>query len=130
MTNEALKARISDETDLERYPKIARKHRLYRNLTKLITAADAKRKYMNPQLIHRADASMSRDELTSLILHHAAELQWLLDNHFRMYATGQYVGPRVTKKRLAEIANQLHDWWNIADMHKVARPGEPIIWEM
>lgn len=108
---------------------MSRHQRLYRNLSERITAADAKRKYLNPQLIDRADASMSREALSATILHHAAELQWLLDNHFRVFATGQYAGTRLTKKRLAELANQLHDWWNTADMHKTARPGEPIIWE-
>ena len=107
----------------------APKQRIYRNISKRITAAEARRKYMNPQLVNRADARMSREDLSALILHHADELQWLLDNIYRVYATGQHAGSRISKKRLAQMANQLHDWWNTADMHRCARSGEPIIWE-
>lgn len=107
----------------------APKQRFYRNLSHRITASEAQRKYMNPQLVNRADARMSREDLSALILRHVDELQWLLDHHYRPYATGQYAGFRISKKRLAQMANQLHDWWNIADMHKTAAPGKPIIWE-
>lgn len=103
--------------------------RLYRNMSERITGADARRKYMAPQLVNRANARMSRDELCALILHHAAELKWLMENYYSPFATGDYSGTRVTKKRLAEMANHLHDCWNACDLHKSARAGAPILWE-
>lgn len=106
-----------------------RKQLLYRNMGERITAAEAKRKYMNPRLINRANARMSREALSALILHHAAELRWLMENYYPPFATGDYSGSRVTKKRLVEMANQLHDCWNATNLHKSARAGEPIIWE-
>lgn len=104
------------------------KQRLYRNMSERITAVEAKRKYMNPRLIDRANARMGREELSALILHHAAELQWLMEHYYPPLATGRHCG-RVTKKRLAEMANQLHDCWNATGLHISARAGERIIWE-
>lgn len=106
----------------------AKRH--YRNMSKRITTDEARQKYMDPQFINRANARMSREELSSLILHHAKELRWLMDEYYRPFATGNYQGTRLTKKRLAEMANQLHDCWNSCDLHKSAHAGAPILWEV
>ncbi|MEN9924056.1 MAG: hypothetical protein RL268_182 [Pseudomonadota bacterium] len=102
--------------------------RIYRDMSKRITADEARRKYMNPRMIDRVNERMSRDDISAAIINHAAELRWLLDNYYEPLARGQHAG-RVTKKRLVQMANQLHDWWNIADMRKSAGAGVPIIWE-
>lgn len=101
--------------------------RTYINMNGTITGLEARLRYPDPKFFNRGDMRMRWQELASLVVRNADEMQHVIDM-ISASARGQTVGARVTKAALLQDANLLHDWRVAADIHG-GTLGRPYLWE-